>query len=95
MNGKVLADRSYCPVFICIIFSNWKNEFVFDVAITNYVTKFWSGVQIFQNNVGQQPFLELANFALTFLTNPVSNAAVERVFSQVAAVIIKTRNIMG
>ena len=45
--------------------------------------------------LGKNPFKELATYALASLTNPVSNAVVERIFSQVIAIKMKLRNRMS
>lgn len=45
--------------------------------------------------LGKNPFKELAIYALTCLTNPISNAVVERTFSQVTAVKTNLRNRMS
>jgi hypothetical protein len=50
--------------------------------------QFW--ICVFQNNA----FKEYANFALTFLITPASNAAVKRLFSLESSVKTKARNRM-
>ena len=77
-----------------IVHRNWEEEPVFNGALPDDTVKFWSGIYHFQNSLGQNPFQELANYALACLTNPVSNAVVERMFSQVTAVKTKLRNQM-
>ena len=44
---------------------------------------------------GTKQFKDLAEYALTCLVTPVSNAVVERVFSQVTAMKTKVRNRLG
>ncbi|KAE9530031.1 hypothetical protein AGLY_011493, partial [Aphis glycines] len=56
---------------------------------------FWAEVKKFKDASGSNPFEELADFAFMILALPFSNAAVERVFSQMNLVKIKTRNRMG
>eukprot|EP00112_Aurelia_sp_Birch-Aquarium-sp1_P021637 Seg5878.3 transcript_id=Seg5878.3/GoldUCD/mRNA.D3Y31 product="hypothetical protein" protein_id=Seg5878.3/GoldUCD/D3Y31 len=72
-----------------IIPISWEEEPVLNGALPGDTVKFWSGIYHFQNGLGENPFQELANYAFTCLTNPVSNAVVERIFSQVTAVKTK------
>lgn len=65
---------------------NWKN--------TNSAVEFWSEVYSFQDSASHNPFKELANLALTVLCIPWSNAACERVFSQMNLIKTKLRNKM-
>ena len=71
-----------------IPFVDWKDEEVFKDGIPTDTEKFWIGVR--ENS----SFKDLADFALTCLVTPVSNAIVERVFSLVASVKTKARNRM-
>lgn len=66
---------------------SWKN--------TSSVIDFWTDVKEFKDAANCNPFLELANFSLTVLSLPWSNAAVERIFSQINIVKSKSRNKMG
>lgn len=65
---------------------NWKN--------TNSAVEFRSEVYSFQDSASNNPFKELANLALTALCIPWSNAACERVFSQMNLIKNKLRNKM-
>lgn len=56
--------------------------------------KFWYCVYNYKNTGGRFPFRELAEFALTVLSLPSSNAVVERVFSVMNSVKTKLRNRM-
>ena len=53
---------------------------------------FWPKVATFKNAGGE---LIMAAFDLKVYSLPISNALVERVFSQVTAVKTKVRNLMG
>ena len=54
----------------------------------------WIEVEKYRDSVGQNPFQEIAKFALKLLSLPHSNADIERVFSQMNLVKNKTRNRM-
>lgn len=54
--------------------------------------EFWPRVYEYKNAGGVQVFRELATFALTILSLATSNAVVERAFSIMNAVKIKSRN---
>ncbi len=72
------------------ILVDWKNEEIFkaDGIPVNDTEKFWISVL-------QHPFFkDLAQYALTCLVTPVSNAVVERIFSILTAVKTKPRNRM-
>ena len=70
-----------------IPFVDWTAQPFFSSKGLNLDTKnFWIGVR--ENN----SFVDLANYALTCLTTPVSNATVERIFSLVTNVKTKPRN---
>lgn len=62
----------------------WKN--------TNSAVIFWAEVNEFKDAAGVNPFKELANLALSILSLPWSNAACERIFSQMDLIKNKTRN---
>lgn len=56
---------------------------------------FWVEVFNYRDSSGEQAFKDLAQFALSLLAMPLSNADVERVFSQMAIIKCKLRNRMG
>ena len=78
-----------------IIHVPWQEESTFEGNIPRDPVQFWSGVLKFKNSVGKAPFRDLAIYALTCFSSPVSNAVVERVFSTIANVKTKVRNRMG
>jgi hypothetical protein len=78
-----------------ILHRPWKEEPIFEGTIPNSTMQFWSPIVDFQSSLGHKPFEELATYALNCLTNPVSNAVVERTFSLVTSVKTKVRNRMG
>lgn len=54
--------------------------------------KFWAEVLNFKDTAGNNPYINIAKFAIQLLTLPWSNAEVERVFSQVNLVKTKIRS---
>ena len=56
---------------------------------------FWSKVYQYKNAVGQLIFREVAEYVLTLLTLPSSNAVVERAFSVMNCIKTKSRNKMN
>lgn len=61
----------------------WKN--------TNDTTSFWIEVQNYKDAIGNNPFRQLSEFALSLLVLPFSNADVERLFSTMGLVKPKLR----
>ncbi|KAL3201567.1 hypothetical protein MRX96_012600 [Rhipicephalus microplus] len=53
---------------------------------------FWREVHSYKDACGENPFAELAGFAMSMLVLPYSNAEVERTFSQLNVVKSKLRN---
>jgi hypothetical protein len=75
-----------------ILLHNWQEEEVFSGTIPEDTVKFWAGILKYQDSSKQKPYQELATYALSCLTVPVSNAVVERIFSHVTIVKTKIRN---
>ena len=67
---------------------DWKE------AQNSDVEAFWTEVINYRDAAGEAVFQELAMFALSMLSLPLSNAAVERTFSQMNIIKCKTRNKM-
>ena len=78
-----------------ILHRDWKDDPIFNGTIPETTVTFWSQIIQFQTSLGDKPFEKLATYSLDCLTNPVSNAVVERAFSLVTAVKTKQRNRMG
>ena len=78
-----------------IIMVNWKDKAIFSNGIPNGAVEFWSAMLMYQNNMEEQPFKDLASYALACLTTPTSNAIVERIFSYVTNIKTKQRNRMS
>ncbi|KAG0445007.1 hypothetical protein HPB47_004919 [Ixodes persulcatus] len=78
-----------------IVMHLWSEETVFNGKVPEDSATFWAGIFKYQNGMGQKPYKELALYALACLSCPVSNAVVERVFSQVTCVKTKYRNKMS
>ena len=70
---------------------DWKEEL--GGPIPGDTVAFWAVIAKYET-MNSHPFKDLAEYALACLSTPVSNAVVERVFSQVTAVKTKTRNRM-
>ncbi|CAB4001706.1 Hypothetical predicted protein [Paramuricea clavata] len=77
-----------------ILHRPWK-EPILDGTIPDSTIQFWSCIVNFQSSLGHKLFEELATYLLNCLTNPVSNAVVERTFSLVTSVKTKVQNRMG
>ena len=78
-----------------ILHINWAEQSVFDGQIPQGTDQFWAGILQHKTASGNAPFRELALYALTCMTTPVSNAVVERVFSTLTNVKTKARNRLG
>lgn len=61
---------------------------------TKTAIEFWSEVNDFTDAAGNNPFSDLVSLALSVLSLPWSNAACERIFSQMNIIKNKTRNRM-
>ena len=66
-----------------------------DIKGDHQAEEFWADVLNYRDSSGEQCFKDLALFALSFLAMPLSNADVERFFSQMNQVKSKLRNRMG
>lgn len=53
---------------------------------------FWSEVAAYRDAAGNNPFCDLTDFVFRLLVLPLSNAEIERVFSQMNLVKTKVRN---
>lgn len=79
---------------IDIIQNQWENITKQHWDSNMDTTTFWIQVYNFKNSVEETPFKELAEFVLSLLVLPFSNADVERVFSTMGLVKTKIRNRM-
>ncbi|KAF0707366.1 Reverse transcriptase domain-containing protein, partial [Aphis craccivora] len=73
----------------------WRKINLITWSNTSFAGIFWAEVKKFKDASGSNPFEELADFAFMLLALPFSNAAVEKVFSQMNLVKTKTSNRMG
>lgn len=75
----------------------WKSMAVFSPhnKEDSHAEAFWVEVLNYKDSRGDSAFKELALFCLSLLEMPLSNADVERVFSQMSLVKSKLRNKMG
>lgn len=64
------------------------------VSITD-TTKFWVEVYSYRDAGNNNPFPEIARFAIKLISLPWSNTEIERIFSQMNLVKSKLRNSMG
>jgi len=76
---------------MAVYFIDWSDA---NVALYEQ-TKFWCHVYKVKNAAGDHPYRMLAKMVLTNLSLSLSNAFVERIFSQVSLVKNKLRNKMG
>jgi hypothetical protein len=88
MSNKDIIETQYRKISL----QNWKDETVFDGEVPENAVKFWAGILKYTLRNGEHPYQELAVYALSALSIPVSNAVVERVFSHVTCVKTKYRN---
>lgn len=70
----------------------WHEEECFKDGIPKETVPFWFKVSQYTDMAGDHPFADLAQYCMSCLALPVSNACVERVFSQMNAVKTKARN---
>jgi len=73
----------------------WRNVASAGFSSNQAIDAFWMEVEAFKDAGGNQCFQELALGAIRLLTLPISNAHVERAFSQVTLLKDDTRNRMG
>ena len=85
-----LIDNQYRKILLHI----WEEEEVFKDGMPREAVPFWKGILEHQDSTMEHPYKDLALYALACLSTPISNATVERVFSQVALLKTKTRNRM-
>ena len=83
-SNKNTIDEQYRK----IIFVDWVQEPAILNEIPNESENFWVGV------LHHTSFTEVATYALDFLTTPIGNAVVERVFSMMSTIKTKHRNWM-
>lgn len=78
--------------FIEKVQNQWQIVHLVKWKETTDTKKFWYEIYNYKNGTGENPFKELANFALELLIIPHSNAEVERLFSTMNIVKNKLRN---
>ena len=64
-------------------------------AVNKDPIEFWGNVMQYEDTSGEKAFEKLARFALKILCLPISNADVERVFSQGNLIKTDLHSIMG
>lgn len=72
----------------------WQKLNSYEWLNKNSTVDFWVNVYEYKNALNENPFSELATFAMKFLVLPFSNAEVERVFSGMNLIKTKIRNRM-
>lgn len=72
--------------------NQWKTIHLIKWTEIHDTRKFWTEVINYQNEVNDNPFKELSDFAIELLILPQSNAEVERLFSTMNLVKSKIRN---
>lgn len=88
----ILEERNVSAIEIDKIERQWNSLTNFEWKNRNNTEEFWAEVSSFRDVNGGAYFEELSEIAITFLVLPISNAAVERVFSVMNLVKTKTRN---
>ena len=70
----------------------WAEEKVFRKGRTpSDAVTFWVGVSKYKDGMGRNSHKELSICTLAYLSTPVSNAVVERMFSYIACIKMKAR----
>lgn len=77
---------------IDIIENKWRMLHLINWNATKDTKQFWYEVYNFKDASNENPFKPLASFAVMLLTLPISNAEVERLFSQLNLIKTKIRN---
>ncbi|KAH8025589.1 hypothetical protein HPB51_010047 [Rhipicephalus microplus] len=80
------------PETIEKIQNQWGKISLLDWKQISSTQSFWCEVHSYKDACGENPFAELAGFAMSMLVLPYSNAEVERTFSQLNIVKSKLRN---
>ncbi|KAH9374497.1 hypothetical protein HPB48_011727 [Haemaphysalis longicornis] len=70
----------------------WSKITLLDWKQISSTQSFWCEVHSYKDACGENPFAELAAFAMSMLVLPYSNAEVEKTFSQLNIVKSKLRN---
>lgn len=90
-----LLEKMHTPAKnISLIENQWNIINLIPWEHTQSTVTFWSEVYNYKDATNLNPFKELADFALSVLTLPHSNAEIERVFSQMHLIKNKLRNRM-
>jgi len=77
---------------IDIIENKWHMLHLIKWNATKDTKQFWYEVYNYKDASNENPFKSLASFAIMLLTLPISNAEVERLFSQLNLIKTKIRN---
>lgn len=88
----LLQQFKYNDMEITRIEKQWMDLVLLPWSEKNNVQHFWGEVYHYRDLAGNNPFRDVALFAIKLLTLPHSNAEVERVFSQLNIVKTKVRN---
>ncbi|KAL3180408.1 hypothetical protein MRX96_008971 [Rhipicephalus microplus] len=88
----LLEAMAVPPETIEKIRNQWGKITLLDWKQISSTQSFWCEVHSYKDACGENPFAELAGFAMSMLVLPYSNAEVERTFSQLNIVKSKLRN---
>ncbi|KAL3221020.1 hypothetical protein MRX96_029723 [Rhipicephalus microplus] len=88
----LLEAMAVPPETIEKIQNQWGKITLLDWKQISSTQSFWCEVHSYKDACGENPFAELAGFAMSMLVLPYSNAEVERTFSQLNIVTSKLRN---
>ncbi|KAH9374562.1 hypothetical protein HPB48_008144 [Haemaphysalis longicornis] len=80
------------PETIEKIQNQWSKVTLLDWKQISFTQSFWREVHSYKDACGENPFTELAGFAMSMLVVPYSNAEIERTFSQLNIVKCELRN---
>lgn len=89
---SVLHDFNVDKSLIPKIESQWKSIHLQKWQNNTSSTEFWCEVRAYKDIIGQNPFEDLADFVISLLILPISNAEVERLFSLMNNIKTKKRN---
>ena len=90
----ILISFQVDPAIADKIKIQWENLLLRKWRNTLDTEMFWGEVFQHTDAAGENPYRELANFAMSILVLPISNAEVERMFSSMNVIKSKIRNRM-
>jgi len=89
---SLLTEMNIDPLQITLIEMEYNKLHLVKWNNIHHTVHFWGEVYKYRDAAGENPFKNIAEIALLFLVLPISNAEVERIFSQLNLIKNKTRN---